>query len=96
MYLRIHLNNSKNLKKFKMNSLPKDIIYPLINELITKFKNKSISDSTRDENSITRIQTLKASSDTQDVLKALETILSDYDAVQLVISNNVIKFIKLI
>lgn len=79
-----------------MNSLPKDIIYPLINELITKFKNKSINDSARDENSITRIQTLKASSDTQDVLKALETILSDYDAVQLVISNNVIKFIKLI
>ncbi len=65
-------------------------IYPFLNELINKFNKKCTSDAQRDLNSITRVEFLQATADAQNVLKTLDTVLSDFDTIQLIISNNVI------
>jgi hypothetical protein len=67
-----------------------DAIYPFLNELVNKFNKKCTSDAQRDLNSITRVEFLQATADAQNVLKTLDTVLSDFDTIQLIISNNVI------
>ena len=76
--------NSKKVKSCD------DAIYPFLNELINKFNKKCTSDAQRDLNSLTRVEFLQATADAQNVLKTLDTVLSDFDTIQLIISNNVI------
>jgi hypothetical protein len=82
--------NSKKVKSCD------EAIYPFLNELINKFNKKCTSDAQRDLNSITRVEFLQATTDAQNVLKTLDKVLSDFDTIQLIISNNVIKRVHFI